>query len=81
VKTTAFLSILVTILVAIPTAKAQNETNPSREACPWPENLDAVKAAENEHVRVLEVAIAPHSKEPIHTHCWPVRSISSKLAT
>jgi hypothetical protein len=41
--------------------------------------LDAVKAApethkvifENEHVRVLEVTIAPHSKEPIHTHCWP----------
>jgi hypothetical protein len=41
--------------------------------------LDAVKAApenhkvifENEHVRVLEVTIAPHSKEPIHVHCWP----------
>lgn len=78
-KTIAFLSILVTILVAATDAKAQNETNRSREACPWPENLDAVKAApethrvifENEHVRVLEVTIAPHSKEPIHTHCWP----------
>ena len=54
-------------------------TNRSKEACPWPENLDAVKAApenhkvifENEHVRVLEVTIAPHSKEPIHAHCWP----------
>jgi hypothetical protein len=53
--------------------------NRSRETCPWPANLDAVKAApethkvifENEHVRVLEVTIAPHSKEPIHTHCWP----------
>jgi hypothetical protein len=41
--------------------------------------LDAVKAApenhkvifENEHVRVLDVIIAPHSKEPIHAHCWP----------
>jgi quercetin dioxygenase-like cupin family protein len=79
VKTTAFLSILVTILVAVPSAKSQNKTNGSKEACPWPEKLDAVKAApenhkvifENEHVRVLEVAIAPHSKEPIHAHCWP----------
>jgi len=51
----------------------------SGETCPWPANLDAVKAApenhkvifENEHVRVLEVTIAPHSKEPIHAHCWP----------
>lgn len=48
------------------------------ETCPWPANLDAVKAApenhkvifENEHVRVLEVTIAPHTKEPIHAHCW-----------
>ena len=78
-KTTAFLSILVTISVVVPAAKGQNETNSSKQACPWPENLDAVKAApenhkvifENEHVRVLEVTIAPHSKEPIHTHCWP----------
>jgi hypothetical protein len=68
VKTIAFLSILLTILVAVPAAKAQNEPNRSKEACPWPENLDAVKAApethkvifENEHVRVLEVTIAPN---------------------
>ena len=78
-KTIAFLSILVTILVAAPAAKGQNETNRSKEACPWPESLDAVKAApenhkvifENEHVRVLDVTIPPHSKEPIHVHCWP----------
>jgi len=50
----------------------------SKEACPWADS-DAVKAApqnhkvifENDHVRVLEVAIAPDSKEPIHAHCWP----------
>jgi len=80
VKTIALLSILVTILVPAPAAKAQNDaTNRSKETCPWPANLDAVKAApgnhkvifENEHVRVLEVTIAPHSKEPIHAHCWP----------
>jgi hypothetical protein len=60
-------------------SKAGRTTNSSKEACPWPQNLDAVKAApenhkvifENEHVRVLEVVIAPHSKEPIHVHCWP----------
>jgi hypothetical protein len=80
VKTIALLSILVTILMAAPAAKAQNDaTSRSKETCPWPANLDAVKAApenhkvifENEHVRVLEVIIAPHSKEPIHAHCWP----------
>lgn len=78
-KTMAFLSIVVTILVAVPAAKAQDVTNRSKQACPWPDDLDAVKAApenhkvifENEHVRVLEVIIAPHSKEPIHVHCWP----------
>ena len=52
--------------------------NRLREPCPWAD-VDAVKAApgnhkiifENEHVRVLEVTIAPHSKEPVHAHCWP----------
>ena len=42
-------------------------------------NLDGVKAAPethkvifvNEHVRVLQVTISPHSKEPVHTHCLP----------
>jgi hypothetical protein len=54
-------------------------TNQSQETCPWPENLDAAKAAsethkvifENGHARVLEVTIPPHSKEPVHTHCLP----------
>ena len=60
-------------------SRTTKATNSSRVACPWPEDLDAVKAAplnhkvifENEHVRVLDVTIAPHSKEPIHAHCWP----------
>jgi hypothetical protein len=46
---------------------------------PWPESLDAVVAApgshrvmlENEATRVLEVAIAPGEREPVHTHRWP----------
>jgi hypothetical protein len=77
-KTVAFL-LIVSIFVAAPAAKTQDETKQPKQACPWSDKLDAVKAApenhkvifENEHVRVLNVEIAPHSKEPIHTHCWP----------
>jgi hypothetical protein len=46
-------------------------------ACPWPDSLDAVAAApgnhrvvlENEHVRVLDVSVAPGEREPLHAHC------------
>jgi predicted metal-dependent enzyme (double-stranded beta helix superfamily) len=46
---------------------------------PWPDSLDAVEAApdshvvllENERVRVVEVVIPPGEKEPRHTHRWP----------
>ena len=42
----------------------------------WPANLDAVRAARNNHkillendqVRVLEVYLAPEEKEPLHHH-------------
>jgi hypothetical protein len=45
----------------------------------WGDELDAVVAApnshrvvfENEHVRVLEVTLAPGVHEPEHTHRWP----------
>jgi len=45
----------------------------------WPQSLDAVTAApdshivlmENERVRVVEVVIPPGEKEPMHTHRWP----------
>lgn len=45
----------------------------------WPAELDAVRAApknhkillENDHVRVLEVTLAPDEKEPLHHHKWP----------
>ena len=80
------------VVVALPGFAAQNPstantqtstaaiaTNRSQETCPWPANLDGVKAApethkvifENEHVRVLEVIIPPHGKEPVHSHCLP----------
>ncbi|WP_435178868.1 cupin domain-containing protein [Halorussus sp. AFM4] len=46
---------------------------------PWPESLDAAEAApeshevllENDRVRVVEVAIPPGEREPVHTHRWP----------
>lgn len=45
----------------------------------YPDQLDAIVAAPNSHkilfeddrVRVLEVTIAPHQREPVHTHRWP----------
>ncbi|MGZ8688507.1 MAG: cupin domain-containing protein [Gaiellaceae bacterium] len=45
----------------------------------WPDELDALVAApdnhrlllENEHVRVLDTHIAPGATTPLHTHCWP----------
>jgi hypothetical protein len=48
-------------------------------AWPYPDSLDAVVAApkfhrvlfENERVRVLEVTVGPHEREPLHTHRWP----------
>ncbi len=46
---------------------------------PWPDSLDALKAApaqhhlllENAHVRVLDTRIAPGARTPVHTHRWP----------
>jgi hypothetical protein len=79
VKTIASLAYLVTaFLVVLGSAQTQN-SNRSKGICPWPGDLDGVKAApethkvifENEHVRVLQVTIPPHSKEPVHTHCLP----------
>ena len=57
-----------------PQAKAPGERAPT-----WPETLDAVIAApenhkillENDRVRVLQVTIKPHEKEPLHGHRWP----------
>jgi hypothetical protein len=46
---------------------------------PYPDSLDALVAApkfhrvlfENDRVRVLEVTVPPHVREPLHTHRWP----------
>lgn len=45
---------------------------------PWPEALDAIRAAprhhrlvfENDRVRVLDTRIAPGETVPVHTHRW-----------
>lgn len=52
---------------------------PSASPWPYPDSLDAVVAAprfhrllfENNRVRVLEVTVPPHTREPLHTHRWP----------
>ena len=51
----------------------------SREEAPWPAALDALAAAPDHHtllfenptVRVLDTRIAPGTRTPVHTHCWP----------
>lgn len=45
----------------------------------WPDSLDALQAApqqhrlvlENEHVRVLDTRVRPGETVPLHTHRWP----------
>jgi quercetin dioxygenase-like cupin family protein len=65
----------VSLLVAFaPAGQAQADSS-----CPWPETLDAVRAApanhrvllENDEVRVLDVTVAPGKQEPVHAHCLP----------
>jgi hypothetical protein len=54
----------------------------------WGDELDAVVAApnshrvvfENEHVRVLEVALEPGVHEPEHTHRWPSVMVTDSRA-
>lgn len=51
----------------------------NQDSASWPASLDAVAAApdhhlvilENEQVRVLDTRIAPGQRTPIHTHAWP----------
>jgi hypothetical protein len=60
------------------TAARAAEAVPKTAECLWPAPQDAVQAApqnhrvmfENDKVRVLDVTVAPHTKEPIHAHCW-----------
>jgi len=60
-------------------APAAVAARPPAAPWPYPDSLDAVVAAprfhrillENDRVRVLEVTVPPHTREPLHTHRWP----------
>jgi hypothetical protein len=51
--------------------------SPARKPCEWPDSLDAVASAPNNHkvviendrVRVLDVTVAPGEMENLHAHC------------
>jgi mannose-6-phosphate isomerase-like protein (cupin superfamily) len=69
--------VLAASCIAI-TAACAAESVPKTATCLWPATQDAVQAApqnhrvifENDKVRVLDVTVAPHTKEPVHAHCW-----------
>jgi mannose-6-phosphate isomerase-like protein (cupin superfamily) len=56
---------------------ATSVATPQAQRCPWPPELDAVRAApgnhrvllDNDRVRVLDVTVAPGAREPVHAHC------------
>jgi hypothetical protein len=67
-----------TFLHSLPLGRAATPTV-SAKRCPWSAELDAVAAApknhkvllENDHVRVLDVTVAPGEREAVHAHCLP----------
>lgn len=71
-KSSQIGALVCALILAVAYATAQ----PSEA---WPLELDAVRAAPDSHkvlfenslVRVLEVRIAPGTKEPMHHHRWP----------
>ena len=77
-------TILCTVILAISLsasglATAANPSDVAPAGCAWPRSTDAVVAApgnhhvllENDQVRVLDVVVPPHTKEPVHAHCSP----------
>lgn len=76
------LAVAVAGCRSVATGAGGRATRPAalRAAAPWPypDSLDALVAApqfhrvllENERVRVLEVTVPPHTREPVHTHRW-----------
>ena len=57
---------------------SQNPALPNPKPWPWPDGLDALRAApahhqlllEDQRVRVLHTRIAPGDVVPLHTHRW-----------
>ena len=66
-------------LIATPVRAQQTPKYDPNNPASWPDSLDAVAAApqnhkvvlENERVRVLEVTVRPGEKEPLHMHRMP----------
>ncbi|HVU55253.1 MAG TPA: hypothetical protein VHD83_09370 [Puia sp.] len=60
------------------TASPTTPKNTDSTKWPWPDSLDAVKAAplshgiiyEDDKVRILHVTVNPGQLEPVHTHQW-----------
>jgi hypothetical protein len=80
VRNTLLASLVLAALPSFFAAAVAAEPAPTKATeCPWPAAQDAVQAApqnhlvifENDKVRVLDVIVPPHTKEPIHAHCWP----------
>ena len=75
------LGVVVLAISSIASAPATAASPPETATteCAWPQSIDAVAAApgnhrvllENDQVRVLDVVVPPHTKEPVHAHCWP----------
>ena len=71
--------ILAISLSASGLVAAANPSDVAPAGCAWPQSTDAVAAApvnhhvllENDQVRVLDVVVPPHTKEPVHAHCSP----------
>ena len=71
--------ILAISLSASGLATAANPSDVAPAGCAWPQSIDAIAAApgnhhvllENDQVRVLDVVVPPHTKEPVHAHCSP----------
>ena len=63
---------------ALKNSTAIHRKTPATESWEWPEDLDAIKAAPDNHkivyedpnVRVLAVILNGKKSEPIHTHKW-----------
>jgi len=77
-------TILSTVIFAVSLSasglvSAANSSEAAPAECAWPQSIDAVAAApenhrvllENDRVRVLDVVVLPHTKEPVHAHCSP----------
>lgn len=66
-------------ITAVSVQPQQRPKYDSNKPADWPDSLDAVVAAaqnhkvvlENERVRVLEVTVRPGEKEPLHMHRMP----------